>query len=435
MSKKTGRFTALAAALAIGASAVVPGASLGAEGDEPVTLQFWHRWTGAPAELITELIADFEAANPDVRVEQNALGDEEYKNTIRTVMASGSAPDVFFSYGGTWLSFFVDAGLVAPLDEYYAEYGWDDRFVQAGLDGATYADTAYSVPFEMGTTHFLYNKGVFEDQGLTISKEPTWEEFLDVAESLKEAGLIPIAFGNKFRWPSQWYFDYPINRMYGRDVYIDLIEGRIPYDDPRIVAAMDLIKTDLAENGYFNEDLNALDWFEADALFAQDRAGMYLNLAGGIPYMYEKVPEGDTLEVGWFVFPTIDPDVPTYIDSYVESYLAVSSNSEHPDAAARFLDFLTSSENATRWNQVAMTAVEGANEGLSPLLQELQAAMGEYPGYTHYDIVAHPEIASRLLTGFQEVLAGTKEVEDALAEVEATAATVDVRGTHPNVSD
>ncbi len=401
--------------------------------NQNVTLTFWHRWTEKPSERMTELMAEFEKLHPNITIEQNSLGDQEYKDTIRTVMASPNAPDLFFSYGGTWLKFLVDAGLVANLDDYYEQYDWQSRFVTSAIDSSMYDGKHYALPFEIGTTHMLYNKGVFDKIGLTISPEPTWSEFLEVAAKLKENDIAPIAFGNVNKWPSQWWFDYPLNRMQGREFYIDLVEGRAKYNDEKVIETLNTIKRDLVDRGYFMPDFNALDWFDADAVFASGQAGMYLNLAGGVPYIYPKAPDGQELEIGWFIFPRMNEAVPIYNDNYVESYFAISEASEHKTEAAMFLDFVTAPENANRWNEIAMTAVIGADEGLSPLFKEFQAAMAKYPGYTHYVLVTHPELSSAFLTAWQEILAGTLSVENGMERVEKMAADLPFRGEHPAV--
>ena len=403
--------------------------------DPNVVLTFWHRWTGAPAERIAELIREFEALNPNITVEQNSLGDQEYKDTIRTVIASPNAPDVFFSYGGTWLKFPVDAGLVANLDDYFSSYDWSSRFVPSAIASASYDGIHYAVPFEIGTTHMLYNKALFEKLGLSISQKPTWSEFLSISETLKKNAISPIAFGNVGKWPSQWWFDYPINRMKGRDFYIDLIEGRVKYTDPGVIEVLTKVKEDIADKGYFMPDFNALDWFDADAAFAEGKAGMYLNLAGGVPYIYPKMPKGQEFEMGWFMFPAMAEGISTYNDNYVESYFAISEASKHKQEASLLIDYLTQKENANRWNDIAMTTIIGANEGLSPLFIEFQAQMAETDGYTHYDLVAHPELSSAFLTAWQEILAGTLTPQAGMDRVEKVAETLPFRGLHPSTGD
>ena len=42
----------------------------------PVTLQVWHRWSGDSEARLNEIVAGFEAANPDIDIEVTAKPGE-----------------------------------------------------------------------------------------------------------------------------------------------------------------------------------------------------------------------------------------------------------------------------------------------------------------------------------------------------------------------
>ena len=71
-----------------------------------------------------------------------------------------------------------------------AEYTTDDGMV-------------YGIPFRLDCKLFFYNTQIFEENGLTAPT--TWDELIQVCETLKAAGITPIAYGNLEPWSASHY--------------------------------------------------------------------------------------------------------------------------------------------------------------------------------------------------------------------------------------
>ena len=104
------------------------GASDGGDG-EVTTLKLWCIATESDANrpAYLQAIEDYEAANPNVKIEMEAFENESYKTKIKAAMTGGSSedlPDIFFSWGGAFLGDFVNAGKVACLDDVYKKVGF-----------------------------------------------------------------------------------------------------------------------------------------------------------------------------------------------------------------------------------------------------------------------------------------------------------------------
>ena len=64
---------------------------------EVTEIQFWT-WRPEDVDFYNSVIADFEAANPDIKVTQNAIKNTEYNTILSAALAAGDgAPDVFMS--------------------------------------------------------------------------------------------------------------------------------------------------------------------------------------------------------------------------------------------------------------------------------------------------------------------------------------------------
>ena len=70
----------------------------------------------APKAAFEQVIADFEAANPDIKVKWNLFDHEGYKTSIRNFLTA-EAPDVAAWYAGNRMKPFVEAGLFDDVSD------------------------------------------------------------------------------------------------------------------------------------------------------------------------------------------------------------------------------------------------------------------------------------------------------------------------------
>ena len=73
------------------------------------TIKYFGDFDPIPLAAFEALIADFEAANPDIKVEFTNFDHEGYKTAIRNFL-SADAPDVANWYAGNRMAPFVNAG-------------------------------------------------------------------------------------------------------------------------------------------------------------------------------------------------------------------------------------------------------------------------------------------------------------------------------------
>ena len=137
-------------ALLCGAVAVIALASSAVTAQDKVTLRFANVFDGPTSEKWEPVLADFMAANPNIEVKAESVagsGAAVYPDVLRTSMASGDPPDVFFLWGGSIAKPFINAGQVEPLDAIFAEKGWTDRFPAWTVDRLKQDGKQYGVPF------------------------------------------------------------------------------------------------------------------------------------------------------------------------------------------------------------------------------------------------------------------------------------------------
>lgn len=240
-----------------GTSTPASGASQPAAGTLSGTIRYASMWseTEAQADVIKAAIEEFTTLYPDVEITVDWMG-RDVRKTIQASLDAGQYD--------LW-----DSPVDAVLPN-YASYGYDLTELMAAenpvLDGKTYNDVAnptlmeavksaggtdeiLAVPYTPTVIGMFYNKDQFEAAGIT--KEPeTWDEFLDVCETLKNAGFTPLSVDDGYVvLPFASY----LGRLKGLDFISQLIsdsEGTL-WDDPAVVEAANAMQ-ELWDKGYMS---------------------------------------------------------------------------------------------------------------------------------------------------------------------------------------
>ncbi len=151
----------------------------------PVTLTFWHSQTGANAEALKKIIADFQAANPNITIDAQNQGTytDIYKKSIAAINGGG-LPDLSVAYE-SFVSEYQAAKVVLPLEDYInsTKYGLSAQDIQdfypvyiTDNQYAEYNNQMLSFPFTKSELVMYYNADKLKEAGLTPPK--SWDEFV-----------------------------------------------------------------------------------------------------------------------------------------------------------------------------------------------------------------------------------------------------------------
>lgn len=363
----------------------------------------------APKAAWAELIADFEAANPDIDVKVNEYDHEGYKNAIRNWLVT-SPPDVVFWFAGNRMKYFVDRNLFADVSDIWANNNMDANFKSTkaamSVDGKQ-----YGVPSTYYQWGIYYNADIFNELGL--SEPETWDEFMEVNATLKSNGYTPITIGTKFLWTAAGWFDYLNMRTNGLDFHIDLMDGKIPYTDERVRKTFENWRQ-LVDAGYFLENHASYSWQEAQAPLLNGKAAMYL--MGN--FLTPSFPEGSNFD--FFQFPQIDPSVGMYEDAPTDT-VHIPSRAKNKEDARRFLAYVADADVQTKLNlglnqlPPNAQAEAGDNKFLVQGLDMLSAADGTAQ---FYDRDTDPAMAKEGMKGFQEFMINPDRLDRILENLE-----------------
>jgi multiple sugar transport system substrate-binding protein len=362
----------------------------------------------APRKVFTEFAAEFDKANPDITVEFNVYDKESYKTSIRNWLSS-NAPDLVFWYAGERMRTFVEKGLLEDVSDVWRDNNLSADFAST-KPSITFSGKQYAVPYTYYQWGVYYNKAIFDAHQL---KEPkNWNEFLKLGQTLNSKGITPIAIGTKYLWTAAGWFDYLNLRVNGLDFHMDLMAGKIPYDDARVKRTFTYWE-ELINNDFFLKNHSSYSWQEAQPFMYQGKAAMYL-IGNFITPNFPK--EGS---FGYFRFPTINPGIPWAEDAPTD-LVAIPSRAKNKAEAKRFLAFLARPENQTKINEALLQIPTNArskakddvflNKGIEVLKASSTAQF--------YDRDTNPEMAKIGMKGFQEFMVHPERLDKILKRLE-----------------
>jgi len=416
----------LIVALLLGIAAGLAGTKQTSAQDK-VTITWWHISTQEDQMAYWQSLADaFVAEHPNVEIEITVLENQAFKDRLVTVMQAGDPPDLFQSWGGGVLWQFADAGLVRNIAP-ELEGEWKDSFTaQSALELYGRDGEYYGVPWTWGAVGIFYNKVLFEQAGLDPENPPaTWPEFLDAVKALKEAGITPIALGEKDKWTGHFWWVYLAIRLGGQDAFLAAYNREGAFTDEPFVKA-----------GEYLQELIALEPFPDGylGLTYNDQAGIMGDGEAAMELMGQWSPpvqrgsgqtEGSALEnEAWFPFPMIEGGAgnPNDVLGGGDGF-AVGANAE--DETIEFLRFLTSVENQILGAETFIVpVVAGAEEAVTddPIMGQIIEARNTAPYFQlYYDQFLPPAVGQAVNDAVEALFAGAATPEEAAQMIEDAA--------------
>lgn len=98
-----------------GTAATLTGASI-ARAQAPVEIDYWQYTFETRVRAMDELIKQFQAANPTIKVKQSHFPYNDYRTKISAAIAGGQGPDVVQLFYG-WLNDFQKANVLQPIPD------------------------------------------------------------------------------------------------------------------------------------------------------------------------------------------------------------------------------------------------------------------------------------------------------------------------------
>jgi ABC-type glycerol-3-phosphate transport system substrate-binding protein len=166
------------------------GAPSGGPSQEPVTLEFQHRWEGARTDVVEQVVASYRALHPQVKIEsQMVFGDGPGffdgmpYDKILAQIAAGTPPDVVMMGSDIAAAWARKGGALRPLDEALKRDKIEPEkvFYPALAQMARAPGNYFGLPQLTATdrAYLFMNKDVLEGLGLPTATGPaSWDDLV-----------------------------------------------------------------------------------------------------------------------------------------------------------------------------------------------------------------------------------------------------------------
>src|SRR5690606_16013670 len=117
-------------------------------------LDFWTEFSAPPSKtVVDEIVADFNAANPDLQVVHTGFENTPYETTLKTSFAGGNPADIVEINGGSNMYQYAEAGGLVDLTDFVGTL--KDK-IKPGLEPIyEYGGKAYGIPLEVNVGNLL----------------------------------------------------------------------------------------------------------------------------------------------------------------------------------------------------------------------------------------------------------------------------------------
>jgi alpha-glucoside transport system substrate-binding protein len=310
------------------------------------TLTVSGPWLSPEADRFDILLNYFEAATG---AEASYTGSDSFEQQIVIDVEAGSAPNIAVFPQPGLAAVLAGNGQLAPLgdemeawvtDNYAAGSSWVDLGTYANANGE---DEFYGIFFNVNLKSLVwYVPENFEDAGYEVPQ--TMEELIALSEQIVADGETPwcigLGSGAATGWPATDWVEDIMLRTQAPEVYDGWVSNEIPFNDPRVVNAIETFGMFALSEGWAQGGGGAVattDFRDSPTGLFASPPGCYMHRqASFIPAFF---PDGTEVGVDadFFYFPSFEGED---LGNPVLGGGTVMAVTDASDATAAFMAFL-----------------------------------------------------------------------------------------------
>jgi multiple sugar transport system substrate-binding protein len=308
----------------------------------PVTIRFSWWGNDDRAKITNQAVDAFEKANPNITVKTESIDFNSYFDRLATSVAAKDEPDVI-TMGGAYPREYADRGVLLDMTAVAGELDLS-KLDEPALSNGNFGGKQYGVPTGVNTYGVVVNPAIFKQAGVKLPNDNkwSWNDYVRIATEISAKSPKGTYGADDPTAPET--LDLYANQRTGEGLYSK--KGGIAIDK-KTVRDWFTMTTGLKNKGAtppadVSAELDAQSAPE-QTLMGQGKAAMmfgWSNLltayqqAAGTNLVMLRAPGETTEKKG------------TGMWLQASQLYTISKRSEHPEAAAKLIDFLVSDERA-----------------------------------------------------------------------------------------
>jgi len=312
-----------------------------------IELTYWQYDFSTRIEAMDVLIEQFNAANPDVVVTQETFPYDAYQQRVAAATAAGEGPDVVQLFYG-WVAAWQRAGYIEPLPQEHISHDWIEEYFIPMAESGKVGDEYYGLPTAVRALALFYNKDMMVEAGLDPESPPTtWDAFVEAASAMtikrgplfqqigygfggQDHHLIRTVLTNQLGTPP--YSEDGTEVLYGGEIGAQALKT---WTDWQLVDEIGELEFVPGTSGY------------RDGFHTQENIGMIIDGSFAIG----QVQNNAQFDWGVAELPTFENGEQANFGSYWMNGVTPKAyqSEERLEAAARFIEFVTSEDAMILW--------------------------------------------------------------------------------------
>ncbi len=385
--------------------------SSGSSGDV-TEVTFWTLNTKQGA--VDPIVEAFNESHDDIKVTPSYYDTDGQKDACKVAASSKTLPNMWFNWGGSLGSFYVDNGLTYDLTAYAEENNWAEKFNSNALNLCTFDGKVSGYPVSYNVLGIYYRKDIFEQYGLEVPT--TFEEFEQVCATLKENGVTPISTGGLYGWHTMRFLELLIEHYAGSELHDKMNTFDESWDNDAVAQAFGKYQ-EFVDKGYFPDGFLTQD--PNDTLIAMANGQCAMDVQGQWQDGKILQEEQDINNYGVFAFPSGDTNRMSSFSEMIQ--FNADNTDEELQACIEFVDYYQSQENVDQYSEYYNQPIPTAdpempeNQPNIPTMIDLGKENGTF---TITDQALPTEVADVLFNCQDAVANGQMDPADAGAEIQ-----------------
>lgn len=298
------------------------------------------------ADAISELIDAYAEVAPDVTINYETT-QNDYPTLLKAKLNSGEVPDIFSSTSGKEI-------------DVYREYSYDLTgqpleetmlpSVASAMASTEEGGGLYGIAIKGNYFGLVYNKGIFDELGLTVPE--TVDELTAACEAISEAGYKPFTTGYAEWWVFKHIFQhYLAAAADGAGTTVADLVGQFEKGEVKIADLPEIYNNffDMIDLGVKYGDDKPLETDLSGELAAYGGGTAAMVLGQGAWIEADALAIDPDLQVGFSGYPVTNDPAQCRIISGSDQALHVAADSAVLDATLDFVNWWYTSDYGIAW--------------------------------------------------------------------------------------
>lgn len=317
---------------------------------EKVTITYGI-WDSRQEPGLRQIADDFEKANPNIKVDIQVTGWDEYWTMLEAAATGGALPDVFWMHSNEIYKYAVN-DMLLEMDAMIEQDSVDlSKFPKGLVEIYHINDKQYALPKDFDTIALWYNKKMFDEAGLQYPNETwTWDDLKEAAKKLTKEDKSQYGITTQLVNQEGYY-----NYVYSNGGTILTEERKSGYDDPKTIEALEFYFS------FVHEGLSPMSYKDGDSRAFLENGVAAMGTFGS--WQLSAFLANDYLRENFDVAALPMKDGKR-VSIYNGLGNAIAANTAHKDEAWKFVAYLSSKEAQEKAAElgVAISAYEGTAE-------------------------------------------------------------------------